>query len=142
MKKVLLIEDEETSCELAKLALQRLGHTDITCAADGAHGLKLFDRMDPAPDVVISDIYMPNKDGIEIVNSLVARKYAGGVILLSGGDHAIISLTKLFARSGGLNLLGVLRKPLDEQALAHALEATHTPEVDQQSSIENTGPTT
>ena len=126
MKKVLLIEDDETCREVVKSALFGLGYNDVTCAVDGDHGLKLFDRMNPVPEVVISDIYMPNKDGIEVINSLVARRFAGGVILLSGGDLAIISMAKLFARSGGLNLLAVLLKPLDEHALARALESIQT----------------
>lgn len=77
--------------------------------------------METAPDVVISDVFMPKKDGIEVAGGLVARKYSGGLILLSGGDQGIISMAKLLAISGGLNLLAVLLKPLDSQALAHAL---------------------
>jgi YesN/AraC family two-component response regulator len=126
IKKILLIDDEETSREVVLTALQRLGHQDVTCAVDGEHALKLFNRMNPAPDVVISDIYMPNKDGIELVQALVACKFSGGVILLSGGDLNMVSAAKFFARNGGLNLLAVLLKPLDEQALAHALSSTST----------------
>jgi YesN/AraC family two-component response regulator len=122
MKKILLIEDEETSREIVQVALRRMGYTDITCAVDGEQGLKLFDRMDPAPDLVISDIFMPKKDGVELIHSLVERRFAGGVILMSGGDLDIVSIAKLFARSGGLNLLAVLLKPLEEQALAQALK--------------------
>lgn len=121
MKKILLIEDEETSLELALSALKRLGYTDITCAEDGESGRKLLDSMEPKPDVVISDIFMPNKDGIEIVNELVARKFAGELILVSGGDPRMLPIAKLVAVNGGLNLLAALLKPLNEQALEQVL---------------------
>jgi CheY-like chemotaxis protein len=123
MKKILLIEDDTICRKAVAAVLQHLGYTDVTCAVDGEDGLNLFDQMEPAPDVVISDVFMPRKDGIEVASGLVARGYAGGLILLSGGNPDVISMVESLAISGGLNLLAVLLKPLDTQALAHALRS-------------------
>ena len=121
IKKILLIEDDHICRKVVAAALQHLGYTDVTCAVDGEDGLHLFDQMQPAPDVVISDVFMPKKDGIEVASGLVARRYAGGLILLSGGNPDIILMAQSLAIGGGLNLLAVLLKPLDVQALAQAL---------------------
>jgi CheY-like chemotaxis protein len=121
IKKILLIEDDDICRKVVATVLQHLGYTDVTCAVDGEDGLNLFDRMVPAPDVVITDVLMPYKDGIEVAAGLVARRYSGDLILLSGGDLGIISMAKFLAVGGGLNLVAVLLKPLDSQALARAL---------------------
>jgi CheY-like chemotaxis protein len=128
IKKILLIEDDDICRKVVATVLQHLGYTDVTCAVDGEDGLNLFDRMVPAPDVVITDVLMPNKDGIEVAAGLVARRYSGDLILLSGGDLGIISMAKFLAVGGGLNLVAVLLKPLDSQALARALTSHRSAE--------------
>jgi CheY-like chemotaxis protein len=123
MKKILVIEDDNICRQVVAGALQQLGYTDVTCAVDGEDGLNLFDRMEPAPDFVICDVFMPRKDGIEVASGLVARKFSGGLILMSGGNSDIISMMKSLAIGGGLNVLGVLLKPLDLQELALAMRS-------------------
>jgi CheY-like chemotaxis protein len=121
MKKILIIEDDDICRNVVATVLQHLGYTDVTCAVDGEDGLNLFDRMVPAPDVVITDVFMPKRDGIEVASGLAARRYSGGLILLSGCNPDIMSMVQSLAIGGGLNLLAVLRKPLDTQAIARAL---------------------
>jgi CheY-like chemotaxis protein len=118
---VLVVDDDEYSQDLARLTLGKLGYTNIHVAQDGVDGLRAFDMLPQAPDILICDIYMPNRDGIELVSALVERRFAGGLILLSGADPAMLKVARIMAVSGGLNVLAVLMKPLDEKALAHAL---------------------
>ncbi len=117
----LVIDDEETSQELARMALERLGLTSIWVAGDGALAIKAMDKMARPPDFVISDIFMPQSDGIELVNDLAKRQYAGGLVLVSGGDTQFLVIAKRIARFHGLNLLGSLTKPLRTDALAQIL---------------------
>jgi len=121
MSRILLIEDDDICRRIVEIMLKNLGLMDIVCAEDGELGLKLFDRMDTPPDVVISDIFMPNKDGIEIVNALVERKFSGGLILMSGADPSMVQIAQLIAVRGQLKILATLRKPLNEKALANVL---------------------
>lgn len=125
MPKVLIIEDEETSRELTIRALSRLGITDIVFADDGKKGIRLLDSMNPKPDVIISDIMMPNKDGIEIAAELVSRQFTGGLIVLSGADPILLRIATTMAADGGVNVLATLIKPLDENALQYAFERLH-----------------
>lgn len=122
MTKVLLIEDEETSRELTVLALSRLGIIDVVLADDGKKGLRLLNDMNPKPDVIISDILMPNKDGIEIIAGLVSRRFEGGLIVLSGTDPIMLRIATTMAAHGGVNVLATLIKPLDEVALKYAFD--------------------
>lgn len=118
---VLVFEDDEFSQEIVQRALHRLGISNITFAAAGAKGLKMLDGMVPPPELVICDIFMPGKDGIEIVNALVERKFVGGLILVSGADMQYLHIAKTIAISHGLHFLGCISKPLRDDELENAL---------------------
>lgn len=65
--KILVVEDHPDSRDLLALLLKQRGHTVYT-AEDGREGLK-FISLDP-PDLVITDLNMPNLDGIEMIKTL------------------------------------------------------------------------
>jgi PAS domain S-box-containing protein len=76
--KVLLVDDEHDTCELLGIILRGLG-AKVTCAFSASEGLTILRR--ERPDVLISDIGMPNCDGnkfIKIVRALSAEE--GGQI--------------------------------------------------------------
>ena len=56
-----------------------------------------------------------------MVWALVERKYAGGLILVSGGDAQFLKIATTIAGKAGLNLLCSMAKPLSDEALANAL---------------------
>ena len=64
VKSVLFIDDEEQVRNLFREALEKFGY-EVTVAVDGEEGLKLF-RKHPA-DLVITDIFMPKKDGHTLI---------------------------------------------------------------------------
>jgi CheY-like chemotaxis protein len=117
----LVIDDEETSQELARIALEQIGFTDISVVGDGAQALLAMDRLQRQPDFVICDIFMPQSDGIELVNALATRHFSGGLVLVSGGDSQFLVIAKRVARFHGLQLLASLTKPLRTEDLAQAL---------------------
>ena len=120
---VLVIDDEESSQELARLALQQLGFHEVVVVGDGVAGLKVLDWLRRPPAYVICDIFMPGADGIEMVNALAERKYQGGVVLVTGGDSQYLVIAKRIARFHGLNLLGSLLKPFTSDDLQRVLSA-------------------
>jgi YesN/AraC family two-component response regulator len=125
MTQILLIEDEESCREIAQITLNGMGISDIIFANDGAHALKLMDRMEAPPDVVISDVFMPNMDGIEFVGALAKRKFLGGLILLTGIDPEMLRIANTIAVTEGLNVMAALLKPLNKPALVNAFKAFH-----------------
>lgn len=117
----LLLDDSEVMQLLVGEMLTALGVREIRMAADGEQGLILFDAWQPGPDVLICDLRMPGMDGIEFLRHVAARNYQGGLILMSGADGAVRKSAECLVKAHGLKLLGVLEKPVDEQALAAAL---------------------
>ncbi len=125
---VLVIDDEDSSLQLARIALEQLGFVHIVLASDGTQALQAMDRMAREPDYVLCDIFMPDSDGIELVNALAARHFAGGLVLVTGGDTQYLVIAKRIARFHGLQLLASLTKPLQAGPLGHALFGAVEPE--------------
>jgi len=80
--RILVIEDDELIRDLLKQLLERDGYT-VTTAHNGKVGLKLF-RDNPA-DLVITDLIMPEKEGIETIRELIRDYPDVKIIAISGG---------------------------------------------------------
>lgn len=125
MTSVLVLEDDEFSQQIAERVLHNAGITEIAFAADGANGLRMLDRMQPRPDLVICDIFMPEMDGIEFVGALVERQFSGAVVLVTGADTQFLEIARTMALNSGLRFLDAICKPLSQEALAPVLARLH-----------------
>ena len=83
MAKLLIVEDDESVRTLAARALERDGH-NVTIATDGAHGLDMIRQALGGYDLVVSDIRMPEMDGIEMATA-AAREFPVMRIMLMTG---------------------------------------------------------
>jgi two-component system cell cycle response regulator CpdR len=83
MAKLLIVEDDESVRTLAARALERAGHL-IDIAADGAQGLALIRAAQGGYDLVVSDIRMPEMDGIEMAKAAVRLFPATKILLMTG----------------------------------------------------------
>ena len=82
--RVLLIDDEETLCEVIRRGLERTGLFEVGFATDGKTGLLMARKGNP--DVILLDVRMPKISGIEVLRTL-KRDYPLStipVIMLSG----------------------------------------------------------
>lgn len=82
-KNILIVEDDDSVRILVARALERAGHM-VTQAADGAQGLELITGAAGRYDLVVSDIRMPEMDGIEMAKA-AAKAFPGLRILLMTG---------------------------------------------------------
>lgn len=82
MAAILVIDDDKTIQILFEQFLIREGH-EVMLADDGRQGMQLIDEADPA--LVITDIMMPEMDGLEILLQIRKRKQDLPVIAISGG---------------------------------------------------------
>ncbi len=82
VKTVLIIEDDVPQRRLYKAALEQAGYK-VFEASDGQEGVEMFDRK-PC-DLVITDIFMPQEDGIETIFALKTQKDRAKIIAISGG---------------------------------------------------------
>jgi two-component system, cell cycle response regulator CpdR len=83
MAKLLIVEDDESVRTLAARALERAGHM-IDIAADGAQGLALIRAARGGYDLVVSDIRMPEMDGIQMAKAAASLFPAIKILLMTG----------------------------------------------------------
>jgi DNA-binding response OmpR family regulator len=84
MSRILVIDDNEIVRDTLRLILTGAGH-QVALAHDGNAGLKAFDEL--APDLVITDILMPEKEGMETISDLRRLAARVPIIAISGGGR-------------------------------------------------------
>ena len=119
--RALLVDDDRFMLVVVSDLLRDLGVKEIVTAANGSAGIEAFDRARPAPDLVVCDLNMPGNDGFQLMEQLGARRYRGGIVLVSGMDDRTLKSASLMARFHQLNILATLGKPVDAAALRAAL---------------------
>ncbi|MFH0785408.1 MAG: response regulator [Pseudomonadota bacterium] len=82
MKNILVIEDNENMLRMMNDLLNRSGY-HVLSAIDGVAGLKTYRA--ERPDLVITDIIMPDKEGLEVIMELVKEDPRPKIIAMSGG---------------------------------------------------------
>ncbi len=82
MAHILLIDDDEPILSMLSQALEREGY-EVTTAANGIEGIKLYEKT--LADVVITDIVMPEMEGLEAIRKLRQINKDVKIIALSGG---------------------------------------------------------
>ncbi|MEZ5833356.1 MAG: response regulator [Dongiaceae bacterium] len=63
------------------------------------------------PTAVFLDVFMPERDGLELLGTLQHHAYAGHVVIMSGADPLYLNMAAASAKARGLRLSGVLNKP-------------------------------
>ncbi|NQU61641.1 MAG: response regulator [Rhodospirillales bacterium] len=123
MAKVLIIDDDKVVRELARRMLEPQNHT-IFEACDGVEGIQVF--QDEAPDVVITDILMPNADGLEVIREIMRLDPDAKIIAISGVGRAPEQAYLKHAQTFGAT--ATLPKPFaPDQLLAVLDEILSTP---------------
>lgn len=121
MALILVIDDEEGMRALLRDILEKEGHRVIE-AANGIAGLELFHQN--RPDLVITDIFMPEKEGTQTILELRKSYPNVKIIAISGGEIAqrfdVLGTAKVF---GALRVLAKPFHPKDvRQAVKELLE--------------------
>lgn len=118
MALVLVIDDDDLLRATIRRVLGHAGHAVVE-APDGEVGLKL--HASHHPDMVISDIIMPTKEGIETIIELRRRDGGLPILAISGGGRIRKADYLEIARK--LGATRVLEKPFVNAALLEAVEA-------------------
>jgi len=108
---VLLVEDESVTRKFIHLSLNGI-FDEILIASDGKEGLKLFNENKERITLIISDITMPNMNGIEMSRMIRKQNKDIPIILLTAHDDASLVVNALNA---GVN--HYMLKPIDTHNL-------------------------
>jgi CheY-like chemotaxis protein len=120
MASILLIEDTVAVRVLFRAILEREGHC-VREAADGTEGIRAFRRR-PA-ELVVTDLYMPDGDGIELILCLRRECPTVKILAVSGG----LGMEGLLHAARLLGADAALAKPVGREALQRAVRTLLSP---------------
>ncbi|MDF3022646.1 MAG: Response regulator, CheY-like receiver [Alphaproteobacteria bacterium] len=117
--KILVIEDDKLSRLMLCKILQSKKYTTIE-APNGAVGFKMF--MEQKPDLILTDILMPEKEGLETILEIRACDADIPIIAMSGGGYeGNLNFLKMAAKLGATRTLTKPFKPSDILLLMSSL---------------------
>jgi len=116
MSRILLIDDNRIVRTMLSELLTDFGHI-VTEAGDGKEGLRLFELVDP--ELIITDLVMPEIEGIEVLMTLRKYRAKAKIIVISGGVHRHAADFLEITKSLGASV--VLAKPFTNEALLAAV---------------------
>jgi CheY-like chemotaxis protein len=119
MESILIIDDEAQIRSMIRLILEREGYV-VAEAPDGIEGIRLF-RQNPA-DLIITDLIMPNKDGIGMMIELRKEFPDVKIIAMSGGG--LNRPEGYLAGAKKIGALHTLAKPINRQELLRIVKDT------------------
>jgi CheY-like chemotaxis protein len=115
--RVLVVDDNRELREVLQRVLAQAGY-EVDAAADGEEALRIQGER-PA-QVLVTDIFMPDRDGIETIQLFRTRYPQMGIIAMSGDAHFPVQTDYLtVAEVAGANF--TLRKPFQPQLLLEKL---------------------
>ncbi len=118
MARILVIDDEASIRTMLQQILERSGH-EVAVAIQGEEGLTLC-REHPV-DLVITDIFMPEKEGIETILELRQQSPQTKIIAISGGGRA--GKLDFLETAKNLGAHQTLAKPFERQEILDAVNA-------------------
>lgn len=119
MKRILIIDDSDAMRAQLELVLTGPDYT-LVCAANGVEAIQTARSAGPF-DLVITDMFMPEMDGIETIEHLQTLQPGIRIIAISGGGMGL-SGTAMLEIADGLGARKTLPKPFEP---AELLQAVH-----------------
>jgi len=116
MIKILLIEDDEACAYAIQGGLELLNSYEVAVAHNGREGLDIFGRF--LPDVIVTDIEMPEMDGYELVKQVRAKDKSVIIIMESGR-----TMPKDVLRGYELGVDDYIKKPFVAEELHAHIQA-------------------
>jgi len=108
LKKIVIIDDEQQIRTLLQLILTGQGY-EVAVAKNGIEAMNLLSEN--SPDLIITDIFMPEKDGLEIIQEIRTTNSEVKIIAISGGSIKM-----------NANFLNVAREIRADRALTKPFE--------------------
>jgi CheY-like chemotaxis protein len=112
MARVLVIHDEEEVRRVVEVMLKNAGH-EAVLAVDGFDGLRRFQQQHS--DLVICDVFMPEKEGIETLKELRQLDPVVPIVMMSGGAPTVYfwgaTYRDYLAMAGALGATRTIEKP-------------------------------
>ena len=115
--KVLITDDDPEVLEYMGSIFRSLD-----CAVTLAGKVRsLRSHLKARPDVVVVDLIMPDRDGVQVIEAMARARIDSAIIIVSACPDRILNAAENFARMSGLRVLGSLRKPIWREQIKELL---------------------
>jgi DNA-binding response OmpR family regulator len=115
---VLIVDDDHNLLRVMARTLTEAGHTAIE-AKDGTIGIEA--ARTHRPNLIVIDIFMPEKDGLELIREIRRLDSQAKILAISGGG--LSGRMDLLHMAPRLGADAILRKPFRPRELLDAVEA-------------------
>jgi len=110
--RILIVDDEVFSRKVLRDLLEKIGFSVVAEAADGSEAVEMFRAL--RPHVIIMDIYMPEKNGLEATREMLAIDKNAKVLACSASGFDYDSQAALEAGAKGIILKPFVPKEIYE----------------------------
>lgn len=114
-KKIMLVDDSNFARNMLKDILTKQGFDVVGEARNGREAVELYDQI--KPDLVTMDIAMPELDGIDALNKILAVNLAARIIIISSANSS--EIVKHTVQDGALDFVV---KPFTKNRLLKAID--------------------
>lgn len=116
MKKILVVEDNETNFYLIQFILEKRGY-EVVEAREGIAGVEL--AIEKKPDLIIMDIQLPDINGLEATKRIRASEENGGIPIVALTSYAMLGDREKALAAG---CTGYIEKPIDPETFITEIE--------------------
>ncbi len=104
---------------MLEILMERNGYA-VTSVFDGADGVKALE--DNIYDLVITDMHLPDMDGLDIVKYIKNMENPSAIIAISGGDQMNSHDLHMLNQARKLGVCEVFKKPFETNAFVESIE--------------------
>jgi CheY-like chemotaxis protein len=126
VRSILVVDDDEDTLEAMRRILKPLGYA-VSFSFGGQDAIQLLSR--ETVDLVITDLLMPDGDGLELVNTLRKNFANIRIVAMSGGGRVgggRVGAGDCLSMAQGFGADGILIKPFTRDELLTAIEIVET----------------
>jgi CheY-like chemotaxis protein len=120
-RKVMMIDDESGIAKVVGLTAEKLG-LNFCSVTKPEEAVERF--LEYQPDLVFLDMIMPGKDGIDVLNEILATGVPTKIILVSGYGDGYLNLAEGLGAFHGSKPFPILKKPFRNAELVSVLTST------------------
>ena len=116
-RSVLVVDDDPIQVAVLTAYFTGMGVGVIRGACNSAEALGILEAAGGKFDLIVSDLQMPEMDGLEFMRHLNRISFSGELALISGVKSDLMGHAGRLAKMHGLKLIGQLSKPINKESL-------------------------
>ena len=123
--RVLIVDDQSHVRNWVRTVLTHGGVHEVSEASDGSEALAAVTHPGAWFDLILCDLRMPERDGIELIRAFAALGIESSIAIMSVEEERVIETAGMLAEVQGLRLLGTVAKPLTGEKLQLLFDKMH-----------------